>query len=524
MVVIGAVIGLLLIACVNLANAQLGRAILRDNEAAVRSALGASKLQLIWSSLAESLILSTTGAITGILLGIGALNTFKHYAPVDLPRLIEVHLNFSALSFAVALTLSSTALFGILPALRFVRSAPHAALQQNTGLKLLGRQGRRLRVCVIGLQVFGSTILLLVTGLFAKSLLHLLHEDKGFETNHVVVAEARLSSPLYASNQSRTEFIDKVLTNLRTIPGVESTGFLSAMPLEGESWIEGISRVDRPRVETELINLRWVSPGYFETMGERLLEGRFFQEGDRMANSTVLSEGVAKALWQNQNPLGGQVQIEGRKFSVIGVVGDSRSTSLKSAPANMAYLHYIDRPPLATLFVVRGPQPSNQLIPAVHHAIWQYAPNLAIARVKTLDSQVSDSLASERFQSTLLLAFGLAALMLAVLGIYAVLSYSVAARTQEIGIRMALGASRHEMYSLTFGEAAMPVFAGLVAGLIAGTVAARLVQHLLYGVGAVDPSVSAAVAALFLLSAIVGAFIPARRAASVDPIEALRTE
>jgi ABC-type antimicrobial peptide transport system permease subunit len=218
------------------------------------------------------------------------------------------------------------------------------------------------------------------------------------------------------------------------------------------------------------------------------------------------------------------VIIEGRTFTVIGIVADSHTTSLKSAPAKMAYAHYKDRPPFGTYFVVRGLQPADTLIASVREAIWKYAPTVTIARVKAMDSQVNDSLATERFQTLVLLSFGVAALLLAMLGIYGVLTYSVATRKQEIGVRMALGATRQKIYSLTLSEAGAPVVGGLVAGLIASILGGRVIQSFLYGVQVVDPPVIAAVATLFVMAALLAALLPARRAASIEPMEALRAE
>ena len=519
-----AVIGLMLIACVNLANAQLGRTLARHREAAVRSALGAPKWRLVWNSLAENLLLAAAGGVAGVALAWVGVNLFRHYSPVDLPRLSEVHLNMEVLLFAVALTFGSSVLFGILPALKLLRTDPQASLQQRGSRTLGSRQSQRLRTWLIGVQVFGCTVLLLVTGLFSKSLLYLLHQDKGFETGHVAVAEVRLSRNTYGADPSRTAFDDGVLQNLRAISGVQAAALVSAMPLEGESWIDGLNRVDRPGQETPLINLRWVSPGYFETMREKLVAGRFFEERDRNLSSVVLSESEAKALWHNENPIGGQVESEGRTFTVIGVVADSRNTSLKSPSPKMAYLHYKDRPPYVLVFMARGVQSADALVSSMRQAIWKYAPDVTITRATPLDSQLSDSLATERFQTLVLMTFGVAALLLAMLGIYGVLSYSTATRKQEIGVRMALGATRRNIYSLTLGEAGTPVFTGLGAGLIASVLAGRVIQKLLYGVQAVDPWVMLIVAALFLAAAVAAAFLPARRAASVDPMEALRSE
>lgn len=275
----------------------------------------------------------------------------RRFAAVDVPRLSEIALNENALVFSVLLTLVATLLSGIPPALRLLSTDPQTSLQQSTARALGSRQSNRLRTWLIGLQVFGYTALLLVTGLFSKSLLHLLRQDKGFETGQVAVAEVRLSPKTFSADGSRIGFDDGVLQNLRAIPGVTSAGLISAMPLEGESWIEPVKRVDMPQQKTPLINFRWASPGYFETTGQKLIAGRFLEERDRTLNSAVLSESEAKAVWQDKNPLGGQIRVEGRTFTVIGVVADSRNTSLKSVPPKMVYVHYKDRPPYATYFL-----------------------------------------------------------------------------------------------------------------------------------------------------------------------------
>lgn len=518
-----AVLGLMLIACLNLANAQLGRALTRSRESAVRTALGATRWRLMWSVLAENLLLAVLGGAAGIFLAIGALDLFMRDTPVGLPRLSEIHLNLSVLLFSILLTFGASLLSALLPAVRLLSVDPQASLQQSSSRSLGSRQGNRVRRWLIGLQVAGCTALLLLTGLFSKSLLHLLTEEKGFDTSEVAVAEVRLTPQSYDEDQSRVHFNDAVLANLRTIPGVQSAAMVSAMPLGGESWIEGIQRVDKPDLESPLINFRWVSPGYFETTRQRLVAGRFFEERDRNLSNVVLSEGEAKVLWGNDDPIGGQVKIEDRTFTVIGVVADSRSTSLKTPPARMAYVHYVDRPPFPTYFLVRAPN-AGGLLSAMREAIWKYDPEVTISRVKTLGAQMTDSLATERFETLVLLSFGAAALLLAMLGIYGVLNYSVVTRKQEIGVRMALGATRAKVYAVTFAEAGTPVFAGVIAGLVASLLAGRAIQSLLYGTRAVDPSIILMVTVVFLLSAAAAAFLPARRAASVDPMEALRSE
>ncbi|MBI1899370.1 MAG: ABC transporter permease [Acidobacteria bacterium] len=519
-----AVMGLMLIACLNLANAQLGRALARRRDAAVRTALGAARGRLLWNALAENLVLAAVGGTAGVLVAVIGVTLFRRYSPVDLPRLAEVHVNVTVLLFALGLTLAASLLSGIWPALRLLSTDPQPLLQQNSSRALGSKPGHRLRTWLVGVQVFGCTVLLLVTGLFAKSLLHLLHQDKGFETEHVAVAEVKLPPKLYGAEQKRIAFIDAVLENLRAIPGVQAAGLVSAMPLEGESWIEFVQRVDRPNQEGPLVNARWVSPGYFEATRQKLVAGRFFEERDRNLNSVVLSEGEAKALWGSGNPIGHQVRVLGRTHTVIGVVADSRGTSLKSAPARMAYVHYHYRPPYTTFFLVRGTPGAEAFVSGMRQAVWKHAPDVTIARVKTLDAQLSDSLAPERFQTWVLTAFGIAALLLAMLGIYGVLSYSVAARKQEIGVRIALGATRGRVYALTFTEAGVPVLIGLAAGLIASLLAGRAIRSSLYGTDVVDAAVMLIVTGLFLVSAAAAAFVPARRASCVNPMDALRSE
>jgi putative ABC transport system permease protein len=519
-----AVIGLMLLACVNLANAQLGRTLSRHRETAVCVALGAARWRLVWSALSETLLLAGIGGLAGVLLAVAGLHLFRDYAPVDLPRLSEVHVNVTVLFFALALTCASSVLFSVLPALQLLRTSPLASLQQTNSRSVGGRQSGRLRRWLIGLQVLGCTVLLLITGLFSKSLLYLLYQDRGFETEHVAIAQVDLPPNTYGAAQRRTAFDDAVLQNVRDIPGVHSAALVSAMPLEGQSWIEAVHRVDQPNEEAPLVNLRWVSPGYFETVGEQLVAGRFLEERDRDLRSAILSDNEARALWQNGNPIGGQITTEGRTFTVIGIVGDARNTSLKSPPAHMVYLHYTDRLPYATFFIARSEQSASALVAGMRQAIWKHAPDITIGRVKTFDAQVSDSLAAERFETLVLMCFAGAALLLAMLGIYGVLSHSTVIRTHEFGVRVALGATRREIYRLTLGEAGIPVFAGLCAGVIASTLAARVIQTFLYGIQAVDPSVILTVAALFLTAAVAAAFLPARRAASIDPMEALRSD
>ena len=349
-----AVIALLLIACLNLTNTQLGRALSRRREAAVRSALGASKWRLVRVALAENLLLAAAGGAAGVLLATEGVNLFRHYSVVDIPRLAEVHVNLTVLVFSLVVTAGASILFGMLPALRLAHVPPQEALQANSGRATGGRHSRTASRWLVGIEVAGCAALLTVTGLFGKSLLHLMTQDRGFETRRVAVAQVDLLRKTKLDPALRVAFDDGVLEALRAIPGVESAGLVSAMPLEGESWIEDIIRSDSPQRENPLLNLRWVSPGYFETTGQRLVAGRFFEERDRNLHSVVLSEGLAKTLWPDRTPLGGEVQIHGRKFNVIGIVADSRATSLKSGAAEHGLCSLPGQPTLCD--ILHGPR------------------------------------------------------------------------------------------------------------------------------------------------------------------------
>jgi putative ABC transport system permease protein len=297
------------------------------------------------------------------------------------------------------------------------------------------------------------------------------------------------------------------------------------MPLTGERWLDGIIRPDRPNGDSEISNYRWISPGYLSTMRIPLLRGRLLNDADRNLKSALISEYTAKTVWPGQDPLGHQFQRGGNgTYTVVGVVADTRSNSLKDQPGLMVYMPYWDNPPYPTFFMVRTAQDSTAIEETMRRLIWSYDPEANIPQVRSLDAQVNESLAPERSQAFVLSSFGIAALLLAVLGIYGVLSYSVSRRVRELGIRIALGATRRNLYVLTAMEAARPVLAGLAGGIAASIFVGYGIRSLLYGVSVVDVPVTALAATVFIVAAGLAAYFPARRAASVDPIESLRME
>ena len=517
-----AVGALMLIACLNLANAQLGRALSRQRETAVRSALGASSWNLLVHGLTESLLLSIAGGAAGLLLAVNALQFIRSSASLNLARKSEIAIDPVVLGFAFLLIAGSGLLAGILPALQSMRANPQLALQQGNSRAGISRGTMRLRSWLIGLQVFGCTVLLLVTALFGGNLAELLAEDRGFDTDRVAVAEV---DPSTYRAKTRTPFLKAVLSQLRAVPGISSVGLISAMPLEGQSWIDDLNPVGRPPGrQAPIANLRWVSPGYFETMRMKLVAGRFLNDADGPRNNAVISETAARLAWPGENALGHKFNNNGADYTVVGIAADALVNTLKAPPISMIYAPLDHGRFRNAYFMVRTEGDPAAMLGSIRQAIWKQDPNLNIVRVKTLDRQVDDSLAHERFQTFVLAGFGMAALFLAMLGIYGVLSYAVASRRNEIGIRMALGADKQSIYAMTMRQTVTPLVTGFAGGWIMSIFVSRYVAAELYGVQRIDARTTLLVAALFVTAAALASYLPARRAASIEPMDALRVE
>ncbi len=528
-----AVGAVLLIACVNLANLQLARAVATERETAVRAALGASRSQLVVTRLTESLVLAAVGGIAGIAFAFLGVRLLIAAAPANIPRLNDVSVNLPVLLFAVGLSIFTAMLFGVLPALRSLRVNPQAALQSNPSRVANTRQGSTTRNLLVAAEVACTVVLLIVTGLVLRSFSQVLRQNRGFDSSHVTVAQVDLYSPQYGDSQpnykaAKSAFIDRALAAIAQLPGVRSVAMTSAMPLTGQTWIDGLDRVDRPLSpgEQPKINLRWISPEYLSTMRIALVDGSNITANHANPNQVLISEQTARVAFPGENPVGHKIKGVGGDEAVntiVGVVADARVNGLKDVAA-MVYLPYWDNPPWGVSFLVRSSQPSNAITPEIRRVIWNIDPQVAIPTVKSLDDQVSDSLSADRFQTLLLSSFGAAALLLALLGVYGVLAYSVSLRQQEFGIRIALGSDKSRLTALVLRQAAWPVFTGAAAGLILAFVAARWVRSLLYQTQPVDPIAIVGSLALLVGAATLAAVLPARRAARIDPIQVLRNE
>jgi predicted permease len=530
-----AVGAVLLIACVNLANLQLARAVNAERETAVRAALGASRTQLVRSRLTESLVLALIGGSVGVALAFFGVRLLLALVPANVPRLDEVHVSTPVLLFTAGLSSVAAIAFGILPALRSLRTHPQTALKANSSHAANTQEGRRTRSLFVALQVACTVVLLIVTSLALRSFSHLLRQNRGFDASHVNLAEVDLFAPQYdidgpKGNAARLAFADRTLAALRQLPGVQSVAVTSVAPLTGETWVDNIFRPDHPvpAGHEPLINVRWINPDYLPTMQSPLVAGRNLVAADR-ANPYValISERAAREAFPGENPIARKISniIPDDKHTVrvIGVVADAHINGLKDNAA-MVYMPYWAFTPLTLSFLVRSAQPGDTLIPEMRRAIWQSDPQVAIPTLKSMDDQVSDSVATDRFQAIVLLSFGAAALLLALLGVYGVLAYSVSLRQQEFGIRIAIGSGKAALTSLVLGEAAASVLCGAAIGLTLSLVTIRFVRSLFYESQAIDPLAIGGSLLLLLAAAAIAAIVPARRAAAIDPMRALRNE
>jgi predicted permease len=535
---LAAIAGVLLMACANLANLQIARGVARDHETALRAALGAGSKRLVQAVLVENLLIGLAGGLGGIAFAFLGERIFVRIAAV-LPRLNEVHLSVPMLGLALAFSLVTSLGFGILPALRPLGVMPQSTLQASSARLSGNKQAARSRRVLVAVEVACSVTLLIVTGLITRSFAHLLTQDRDFSTQHVVMAKADLSGSRYFSGEDlpknwgadagslqRDAMVERTLDKLRTLPGVQSAAITNVLPLTGDMGVDALESPEHPvpQGQVPMANRRFISPGYLSTMGIALLAGRDFEQRDlENPRVVILSEKAAKSVWPNDNPIGHTIQHWGHIYTVVGVTADARINDVKRDAA-VFYLPYWDFPPETPVFLVRSSQAIRTLGPEMRQTIWSVDPEVSIPTITSLNDQLNESVATERFQTIILSSFGAAALLLAVLGIYGVLAYSVSQRTQEFGIRIALGSDRSGLARLVLVDASYPLVSGILLGLLGAAVASRWVSSLLYQTSALDPWTIGLSLLVLLVAALLGSLLPVRKAASVDPMQALRSE
>ena len=524
-----AVATVLMIGCVNIANLLLGRATSRKQELAIRSALGAGVRKLLQQMLAESFLLAAIGGALGIAVAYAGLRLILARAPLDLPRLDEIHLDGRVLVFTVAISVLAGLICGILPAWRFAHSQLLLAMKAGSRTTE-GRSAGRLRTVLIGVEVGLSTLCLIAGGLLLRSLVNLFEVDKGFAAEKVLIVNLSLPDSRYREHADRNRFMKSLLDFVQASPGVVSAGISNMLPLSGEGGNNLISLEGTtvPFPERPLADIRGVNPEYFQTLGIALREGKIFAESEGDHKVCEVSALAAERLWPGENPLGKRFKIgdpDGPFFEVAGVVADVRGVGLDRAPSLTVYVPYWQRrtyngPSLAVKTAVDPLSASS----AIRNIIRRIDSELPVPRFETMEQVVDESVAQRRFQMNLLLVFALTALLLASLGIYGVVSYSVTLRTNEMGVRMAIGARASDILKMILRQAMTPIAIGACAGLVVALIVGRLFAGLLYGVAPADAVTIGSV--LLILGAVgtVASLIPALRASRVNPVTALRYE
>jgi predicted permease len=523
-----AAVFVLLIICVNLANLVLVRNSARTHEVAVRSALGASRRRLVSQFFIEGMILAAGGGALGLLFARVALQILVRNAPFSIPRIGDIHIDVRVLFFTIAIAFVTAVIFAMLPAARLDRANPLEALSSSARTSANPRSVRVRSGLVIS-QIALCGVLLAGALLLVQSLRHVARANQWMDEEHVLALDLTLPPNDSNSVQQADEFTSSVLARVRTLPGVESAGFTSKLPLQGDSFGDDIDFQEAPALpdKPQLGQFRFVSPGYFQTIGLPLIKGRLLSESDHGKDVALISETVAQKFLPGRDPIGMHLLWTGNgppePREIIGVVGDVRNTS-DQLPVTAVYLPLWTYYQSSEALVVRTAMDPSAAADAIRRAIWNVEPEVAIPRERTLKSVVSSAEAVRRYESFLSAIFAAFAVLLAALGLYGVISYSVGQRVHEIGIRMALGAGRGDVLRLIMEQGTRLVLSGVTIGIVAALALTRLMASLLFGIRSTDPLTFAAVAITLISVALLACYIPARRATRIDPMVALRHE
>jgi putative ABC transport system permease protein len=537
-VLLGAVAFVLLIACANVANLLLARAAARQREMAIRGALGASRSRVVRLLLTESVLLAVVGGAVGLLLAIWSLDLLVSLKPANLPRLAEIGVNRTVFLFTLAVSVFTGLLFGVAPALQVSK------MDLNEGLKESSRGGtdsprrQRMRALLVVSEVALCLVLLVGAGLMIRSFSRLLAVDPGFKADHVLTAFVSVPVSKYPKREEQTAFFDRLLERLRNVPGVSAAGVVTDIPLYGGS-STGFDVEGRPEAAPgtrPMTDYRLINSDYFAAMGMKLVKGRAFSRYDNEAapGVVIINETMAARFFAGEDPVGRRLDLSGDPKDlreIVGVVGDVRNYGLDAEVKPEVYVPFLQSAPdylsgvvSAMTIVMRSAIEPTALAAALREQVQALDKDQPVSEIRAMEWYLADSMAQRRFNMLLLGAFAGLALVLAAVGIYGVIAYTVTQRTHEMGIRIALGAKGGDILRLVLGNAMATTLIGIALGLGAAFALTRLLRSLLYQVSPTDPVVFAAIPLLLLSVAVIATYLPARRATRVDPIVALRAE
>ena len=532
LILLSAVGLLLLIACANIANLLLAKATSRGREVAMRIALGASRARIIRQLLTESALLGLLGGVAGLLLAVGAVWGLQPFLPSEVVRISSIHIGVPVLVFALVLSLAAALVFGLAPALIATPSNLQTKLKEG-GERTGQRGGRRVRSFLAIAEISLAMVLMIGGGLLIRSFALVTSVNPGFDPSNVTEAEVSLPQFQYSTPQQWTAFSKELLARLHAQPGLQDSALGAPLPMDRQGAVNFtfniVGDAPLPPGKSTTADYATVSPGYFHVMRIPLRRGRFFSEQDSPShpNVAIISETLARRYFANQDPIGRQMRFGFRpngdvSREIIGVVGDVRDVALSQKPGPVMYVPFVQAPLYGGEVVVRTSLSASNVAAAIRQAVHSIDKDLPVTDVASFKDMLGQSISRERFRTFLLASFSALALVLAAVGIFGVISYSVSQRTREIGIRIALGAQRRDVLQLILGQGAKLALLGLGIGVVLALLLTRLIASLLYSVSATDPQTFGAVAIVLLGVAIAAGYIPARRAMGVDPIIALR--
>ena len=528
LILLGVVGCVLLVACVNVANLMLARATARQKEFALRAALGASRWRIVRQLLFESLLLAVMGGALGFGLSVGALRLLLTAIPIDLPVWMNFSIDLRVLGFTLGITLLTGLIFGVVPALQTSRVDLNDTLKEAAR----GSSGRsRARSLLVVAEIAMSLVLLVGAGLMVQSFLRLRSVDTGLHTKNVLTAALITPRAKYKDSE-RAALIKQIVAQVSSLPGVESASATATLPLNGNIWGRGFTVEDYAGADqTPIVQHTVVTPGYFRTMGITLLAGRDFNDSDTKDSPdvTIIDERLARQYWPNQNPIGKRVRFGPREdnepwHTIVGVVSKIRHQRMQEETDPSVYLPHQKVPTGGMTLVARTSSNPNDFIHTLRHEVAQLDPDVAVSKVATMEEVVAQSIWQPRLYAMLFGVFAGGALLLALIGIYGVMAFLVQTRTHEIGIRMALGASARDVFKLIVGRGMTLTAVGVVIGVGGAIALTRLMHSLLFNTSATDPYIFILISALLSLAAFLACYLPARRAARVDPLIALRYE